>query len=121
MTEDSTILWTPSAARIEASRMQDYLRWLARHKNLQFENYDALWSWSVHCLEDFWASIWEYFEVRSATPYRAVLDAHIMPGAKWFDGATLNFAEQLFRFGAEDGAKPAIVSQSELRPMSEIS
>jgi acetoacetyl-CoA synthetase len=123
MTEASNPLWTPNAERIDASRMQDYLRWLARHKGLHFDSYDALWRWSTGQLEDFWASIWAYFGVRSATPYRAILDARRMPGAQWFEGATLNFAEQLFRFGPAigEGEKAAIVSQSELRPLTEMS
>jgi acetoacetyl-CoA synthetase len=103
--------------------MQDYRCWLAEQKGLQFADYDALWSWSVTQLEDFWASIWEYFDVRSRTPYSQVLDAHIMPGAKWFDGATLNLTEQLFRFNtaAADADKPAIISRSESRPEMTLS
>jgi acetoacetyl-CoA synthetase len=120
MTEQNPLLWTPTSERIAASRIQDYLDWLSRNKGLHFDHYNDLWRWSVDRLEDFWASIWEYFEVRSATPWRQVLDAHKMPGAKWFEGATLNLAEQVFRY-QDDPAKAAIVSQSELRGMTELS
>jgi len=122
MSNDNPLLWTPSPERIEHSRLRDYLRWLEREKGLAFQDYPALWQWSVERLEDFWESIWQYFEVRSSAPYRQVLDAHKMPGAKWFDGARLNFTEQLFRFhqGAE-GSRPAIVGQSELRPLTRLS
>ncbi|HTN65317.1 MAG TPA: acetyl-coenzyme A synthetase N-terminal domain-containing protein, partial [Burkholderiaceae bacterium] len=123
MSTDPQMLWTPSPLRIERSRMYDYMRWLEREKSLAFDDYHALWQWSVDHLEDFWESIWQYFEVRSSAPYRQVLDAHKMPGAKWFDGARLNFAEQVFRFHHDDGAaeQPAIIAQSELRPLTQLS
>ncbi|MGB7481948.1 MAG: AMP-binding protein, partial [Burkholderiaceae bacterium] len=122
MSTDNPLLWTPSPERIENSRLRDYLRWLEREKGLAFQDYPALWQWSVERLEDFWESIWQYFEVKSSAPYRQVLDAHKMPGAKWFDGSRLNFTEQLFRFhtGAE-GGRPAIIAQSELRPLAQLS
>ena len=117
MTAGSPMLWKPSPARIADSRMQDYQCWLKERKGLQFADYDALWSWSVAHLEDFWASIWEYFDVTSATPYTQVLDAHKMPGATWFAGATLNLTEQLFRFNTDAATadKPAIIAKSETR------
>ena len=122
-TEQLTPLWTPSAQRIAASRMQDYLQWLAREKNLVFPNYEACWEWSVANVEDFWESIWQYFALKSSAPYSRVLDRHTMPGATWFDGARLNFAEQVFRFhdDAQGAAKPAIIARSELRGLSQLS
>jgi acetoacetyl-CoA synthetase len=119
----SQLLWTPSAARIEQSRLHDYMRWLEREKEQAFADYGSLWQWSVDHLEDFWASIWEYFDIRSSAPCQSVLDAHKMPGATWFAGARLNFAQHMFRFH-QDGAdsdKPAIIAQSELRPMMQMS
>lgn len=123
MSTSSKLLWKPSNARIEQSRLHDYMRWLAHEKGQQFSDYESLWQWSVEHLEDFWASIWQYFDIRSSAPYRSVLDTHKMPGATWFDGARLNFAEQIFRFHQDgtDGDKPAIVAQSELRPMAQLS
>ena len=116
-------LWTPSPQRIAASRMQDYLHWLARERNLTFTNYEACWEWSVNNVEDFWESLWQYFELKSSAPYTQVLDRHSMPGAHWFAGARLNFAEQVFRFhdDAEGAAKPAIIARSELRGLSQLS
>jgi acetoacetyl-CoA synthetase len=123
MSTDSRLLWTPSALRIQHSRMHDYMRWLEHTKALSFHDYHALWQWSVNHLEDFWESIWQYFDIQSSTPYRQVLDSHKMPGAKWFDGARLNFAEQVFRFHVDDeeSNQPAIIAQSELRPMQQMS
>jgi acetoacetyl-CoA synthetase len=120
---DNPLLWTPSAERIENSRMRHYMQWLRSEKGKTFDGYHALRQWSVDHLEEFWESIWQYFDIKSSAPYHRVLDAHRMPGAKWFDGARLNFAEQVFRFNgsAADAGKPAIISQSELRPLSRLS
>ncbi len=115
-------MWTPSRQRIEDSRIWDYMGWLKRNKGVEVENYEALWQWSVDHLEDFWESLWQYFDIQSSQPYRQVLDSHKMPGPKWFEGAHLNVAEQMLRFhhGA-GGDRPAIISRSELRPLQEIS
>ncbi len=124
MTEDNLRpLWTPRPERIAATRLHDYMQWLARERGLQFDDYHALWQWSVDHLGDFWDSIWRYFDVRSSAPYTHVLDAEKMPGAKWFDGARLNLTEQVFRFhqSGPEAEQPAIISRSELRPLTEIS
>ncbi len=116
-------LWTPQPERVARSRIHDYMQWLARERGLQLDDYQMLWQWSVDRLDAFWESIWEYFEVRSSAPYSRVLDAEKMPGAKWFEGARLNLAEQVFRFRteAEEAEKPAIISRSELRPLTVMS
>lgn len=120
---DHPPLWTPSPLRIEHSRMHDYMRWLEREKGLVFTGYDALWKWSVDHLEDFWQTIWQYFDIRSSVSYERVLDSQKMPGAKWFEGSRLNLTEQVFRFHDADDEtdRPAIISQSELRPMAQLS
>ncbi len=114
-------LWTPSQERVENSRMYQYMRWLEEHKGLRFDDYNALWQWSVDNLEDFWASIWEYFDIAHSRPWSRVLDGKGMPGTKWFEGARLNLAEQLFRFRQEDPEHPAILSRSELRGLESLS
>jgi acetoacetyl-CoA synthetase len=116
---EGTVLWEPSAARREASNLARYLRWLETHKGLRFADYDALWRWSVERLEDFWASLWEFFEVRASAPYARVLDERKMPGAKWFAGARLNYAEHAFRYAATE--RPALLVRSESRPPAEVS
>lgn len=120
--DTADIIWRPSRARVENSRMHDYMRWLAEHENLDFADFEALWQWSVDHLEDFWASIWRYFDVQHSAPYTRVLDRHVMPGARWFEGARLNITEQVFRFNqGADGDTPAILSRSELRGLETIS
>ncbi|MGE4236710.1 acetoacetate--CoA ligase, partial [Hydrogenophaga sp.] len=74
-----------------------YQQWLAEHRGLQFDDYDALWQWSVTELDAFWQSIWDYFELQSPTPHTAVLAKNVMPGASWFPGARVNYTQQVFR------------------------
>ena len=92
-----------------------YQSWLQSERGLQFENYDALWRWSVTDLEAFWQSIWDYFELQSPTPHSAVLLERRMPGARWFPGAQVNYAQQVFRHAgaAASAGLPAIVSHDE--------
>ena len=98
--------------------MTAYMRWLERERGLSFENYAALWQWSVDELKDFWASIWEYFEVESSGDFAQVLAERKMPGARWFEGAELNYAEHIFRGKSDD--EVAVLHASELRELGEI-
>ncbi|OGL18726.1 MAG: acetoacetate--CoA ligase [Candidatus Rokubacteria bacterium RIFCSPLOWO2_12_FULL_71_22] len=116
---EGTVLLQPSAERRAQSRMADYMRWLAERKRLQLDSYQALWQWSVTEIEAFWASLWEYFAIAASAPYTRVLDARTMPGARWFEGARLNYAEHAFRHASP--AHPAIVALSEARPRQEVS
>ena len=92
-----------------------YQNWLESTRGLTFDNYDALWRWSTTELEAFWQSIWDYFELHSPTPYTAVLAERCMPGASWFAGAQVNYAQQVFRHveAASAAGFPAIVSHDE--------
>ncbi len=94
------LLWTPSATTVESSNVVHFLHWLRRHRALSLADYDALWHWSVTDTSGFWAAIWDYFEVRSDTPYLRVVDRQTMPGAKWFEGSRVNYAEHLLRHEA---------------------
>lgn len=97
MVREGELLWTPSAARRERSNIVAFMRWLQRERGLHFADYDGLWQWSVRDVESFWRAIWDYFEVRSSAPYTQVLGRHEMPGAEWFRGARLNYAEHALR------------------------
>ena len=93
----SEVIWRPTPARIRDAQLTAYMGWLERTRGLQFDGYESLWQWSVDSLEDFWQSIWDYFGIASPTPHARVLDRHVMPGAKWFEGATLNYTAEVFR------------------------
>ena len=100
-----------------------YQDWLREHRGLAFDNYHALWQWSVSDLSAFWQSIWDYFELRSPTPHTAVLARNSMPGAEWFPGAQCNYAQQVWRHveAAHAAGMPAIVSLNERGQRVELS
>ncbi len=112
MIEEGTLLWEPSAERIEDANITRFRRWLEDTRGLDLPDYHALWRWSTEHLEDFWAAAWEYFEFK-ATPYQQVLTSREMPGAQWFTGSQLNWAEHALRHA--DGDKPALLHCSEVR------
>ena len=100
---------------LPSTHLDRYRQWLQSTRGLRFSSYDELWQWSVDELEAFWASIWDYFEMRSPTPYAQVLVERRMPGARWFEGAQVNYARQVFRHvqRAHAAGQPAIVYADE--------
>ena len=114
---DPPIVWTPSPERIASATITRYREWLNETRGLALDDYAGLWQWSVDELEDFWASIWEFFEVAASEPYERVLTSREMPGAQWFPGARLSYAEHVLRGRAPDDV--AIRHASELRPLGE--
>ncbi|MFC5910495.1 acetoacetate--CoA ligase [Streptacidiphilus monticola] len=94
---------TPDPQTAAASRIVDFAAWAAQHRGVSAgSDYAALHRWSVTDLEGFWSAIWEYFQVDADTPYEQVLAAETMPGARWFPGATLNYAHHALRKLADD-------------------
>ena len=120
-TAEGAPLWEPSEELRENARISAYMRWLKDEKNVAVGDYDELWEWSVTDLEGFWASIWEYCGIKASTPYERVLGKRGMPGAEWFPGAELNYAENVLRHAADHPEEPAILHQSEVRPLGEVS
>ncbi|HEX6797582.1 MAG TPA: acetoacetate--CoA ligase [Ktedonobacterales bacterium] len=116
---EGTVLWQPSEALQQGSVMRDFMRWLAEHKGLRFEEYPALWEWSAANPGPFWEALWRFWDVKSSAPYTAPLEHPQMPGARWFSGARLNYAEHVFRNASAD--RPALIYESELRPLGEVS
>jgi acetoacetyl-CoA synthetase len=113
------LLWEPSAELVERSRLVEFMRWLERERGLDFDGYGGLWQWSVDDLEAFWSAIWEFFEVEADGDPSPVLASREMPGARWFPGTALNYAEHVFD-GKDDG-EVAILHASELRELEEMS
>lgn len=110
MTQNQT-LWTPTDRFINESNLKRYERWLEEHRGLTFGSYGEMWEWSVQNVKEFWESLWEYFEIIHHSPYKRVLSSKEMPGARWFEGAALNYAEHIFRQKSED--RPALLFRSE--------
>jgi acetoacetyl-CoA synthetase len=115
--EEGVLLWEPSAGLINGARLAQYERWLASHRGLTFETYDDLWRWSVTELEDFWKSVWDFSDVHSYSPYNSVLmpspTGNRVEGARWFEGATLNYAEHCLR---RDDDYAAVIATHESGP-----
>ena len=115
---EGALLWQPTEAFRAASTMTDYMGWLERERGLRFADYDALWRWSVDDLEAFWGSVVDYYEIPLRGTWDRVLAAREMPGARWFEGAELNYAEVLLGRLAAD--RPAFLFQSERHPLREV-
>jgi acetoacetyl-CoA synthetase len=116
-------LWTPRTERIRTAGITRYLAWLEKERGLRFADYESLWRWSVTELEAFWRSVWDFAGVLSHHPFEQVLTHRAMPGTKWFDGATLNYAEHSLACARRPEAanQPAIICRSETRPRIEVS
>ncbi len=114
-------LWTPSSTYIEQSNLKKYESWLEIQKNLNFKDYQALWQWSVDNIAEFWESVYHFFQIQSSTTYQSVLchTTNEMIGTKWFEGASLSYAEHIFRHKTTE--RSAIIFQSETQPLTEIS
>lgn len=115
----SKLLWTPGDSFKAESNLTAYMNWLPNHGYPKFEEYQELWKWSVENLEEFWASLWDYFEISAHTPYETVLGGDTMPHYSWFDGASLNFAEHVFKNYTLE--RPAIIFKQEGHSLIEIS
>ena len=112
---DPPILWSPPPDIRATSRVGHYLDWLERERNLRVETYDQLWAWSTRDLGAFWQSVWDHLGVRSTTPVEAALSHPGMPGARWFPGASLNWAEHALLLRRRDALDVVVVARSETR------
>jgi acetoacetyl-CoA synthetase len=112
-------MWTPPVEMVENTEMSRFMGWVETRHGRAFSGYEGLWQWSVDQLEEFWADIWEFCEVIASKPYERVLGSHEMPGTAWFQGAELNYAENLL--AGHDPAETAILHSSELRELAELS
>jgi len=114
MSEAPELLWEPSADRVEQATLTRFAGWVESERGASVDSYDALWRWSVDNLDEFWSALAEYFEVRFSEGGDVVLGDRSMPGAEWFPGARISYAEHVFR--GKDDAEVAIRSASEVRP-----
>lgn len=117
--EQGEILWRPSEQQINDTRLACFLQYIERQQGKRFDGYASLWQWSVDELENFWGTVWQFFEVVADGSPEVVLANCRMPGAEWFPGVRLNYAEHVFRNASP--SRPALLARSEdndLRPVS---
>lgn len=115
------VLWSPADDARMTTRLGEFLAFCELRTGRTFSDYDDLWRWSVgDGLEECWASIWEFFAVAGSEPYDRILDARVMPGARWFEGARLNYAEHVLRAGHDRPDDVAVVGVSQTRARGEL-
>lgn len=117
------ILWRPTKQRVAGSQLKRFEAWLKQHRGLSFKSFEELWQWSVNDIEAFWEAFWQFAPIKAHAPYRHVLSENKMPGALWFEGATLNYAEHMLA-RAQDPAsrkRPALIYRSERLKRAEMS
>ncbi len=108
-------LWPPREQVVSSARITGFARFVSERHGIDVGDYSRLWAWSVEHLEPFWAAVWDFFAVAAdpagAAAARVVLADAVMPGARWFPGARLNYAEHALR--GPDDAEPAVVVVTE--------
>jgi acetoacetyl-CoA synthetase len=113
-------LWEPTSEFLARSTLGRYLGVLQRERGLTFDGYQDLWEWSRSDLEGFWSSVWEFFDLGAASSYGEVLADEEMPGARWFTGARVNFAERCLAGSGAEAERVAIIGLCEDRSQQEI-
>ena len=116
--DSSDVLWSPDSKRVTNSKLIHYMTWLKSKKNLDFEEYQDLWRWSVDKHEEFWESVWEYFNVGELNGYSNVLEGTSIYESKWFAEAKLNYSEQVFAKRDNDTAIITINEECQKRTVS---
>jgi acetoacetyl-CoA synthetase len=112
------LMWQPSEDRIRSTNMYRFMTYVNERHSQGFESYPDLYAWSVRNIPDFWAAWWDYANVIASVPYTEVVDdVTKMPGAKWFSGAKLNFAQNILR---HDDNRTALIFRGEDRVRREI-
>src|SRR5690554_3834332 len=92
------LLWQPSTQQIESSNMYRFMKLINERYGTSHGDYDGLYEWSINHIAEFWGQVWDFCQVRASVPYETIIDdVGKMPGAQWFEGARLNFAENLLR------------------------
>lgn len=107
----ANMLWQPTADQIQKSNMYRFMNFINEKYGQAFTEYTPLYDWSVDNIADFWAALWEFVDIKASAPYTQVIDdVAKMPGAEWFTGARLNFAENLLRYRDD---RPALIFRGE--------
>jgi acetoacetyl-CoA synthetase len=112
-------LWAPTSDFIHDSNISDYTRWLKDNKGLAFPGYEELWQWSVDQSDDFWTSLFQYFNILHDGNIAQVTNGRPMPNTEWFQGISLSYAEHIFRRSSK--SHPAIIFKSERDELKKLS
>lgn len=118
MIKEGDLLWTPTSEWVERTNFTHFMKWLQAERGLKFADYNELWRWSVEDIDGFWQAIWDYYSIKSSTPVQEVLGKRTMPGAEWFPGARLNYAEHVLR-NERPGAN-AVMFLNEVTPLTGV-
>jgi acetoacetyl-CoA synthetase len=113
---EGDLVWEPGPQRLAQANLTALTQWLASERGLTFDGYDSLWRWSVTDLAGFWQAIWDYCGITASTPPSQVLGSTAMPGAQWFPGARLNYAEHVLR--AQRPGTDALLYRGESTPLA---
>ena len=106
------VLWRPSGARTRLDEFADAVR---EHGGPGFDSYEEMWRWSVDDLESFWSAVWTFFDVPSDGDPSPALATDAMPGADWFPGVRLNYAEAMLRMPERDDDDVVVIARSQSR------
>ena len=113
------LLWSPSQERIQSSNMYRFMSFVNERHGLPLSDYERLYQWSVDHIDQLWAAVWDFVDIKSSQPYTDVIDdVSRMPGAQWFRGAKMNYAENLLRYRDD---QTALISITEFGPERRIS
>ncbi|HSZ38760.1 MAG TPA: acetoacetate--CoA ligase [Trebonia sp.] len=112
------LVWVPSPERVAGANITHFIAWLRETRGLEFDAYPALWEWSVTDTDAFWQAVWDYNDIVVGAPPTAVLARREMPGAEWFPGARLNYAQNVL--ARERPGEVALYYQSETTPLTPL-
>ena len=107
------LLWSPSEESVRGSGMDVFARWAEDRVGRDMPDFEALHAWSVGHLDEFWQAVWDYFEVEASATGACALRSPVMPGAQWFPGARLNYAENSLRWARSRPGDVALVGEHE--------
>ncbi len=111
-------IWKPSKEKVQNSNLTKFIRKIEIGLNIKFENYYEFYQWSVENIEQFWELIWKEAQIIHSENYKRILDHHKMPGARWFIGSELNFAENLLRHRDDHTAIISISENQKVRRLT---
>jgi acetoacetyl-CoA synthetase len=109
--DGADVLWRPRPYDIDNANVTDFMSWLDEQRGISHRTWNDLWEWSVHDLEGFWSAVWDYYGVTAARRPDQIVSSVPMPDTRWFEGAQLNYAENIF--AGAPRTRPALIEIAE--------